>query len=128
MDLNKLTKVTRYEITDNGFIFYDEQGNVPDPNDTYWSHHLNVWEYTGKSLKGLLRIIYGNLWLNSYIGESLEGLPEKVVILNINSYQGDDWENLPERYSSVFIHYEWYTKAEFDDFIKTEKLKKVLLD
>ena len=129
MDLSKLTQVTRYEITDNGFIFYDENGNVPDPSNAYWDGALNLYTYKGKSLKGLPSIVHGSLWLDGYQGKSLKGLPSVVSgYLHLNNYKGNDFNNLSKEYRHIFIKGKWYKKSEFDDMRKTEKLKEALLD
>lgn len=150
MDTSNLTKVVRFEITDNGFVFYDEQGSVPNPENSYWNGsldfrndniqsikglphiiegNLDLEFYQGKSLKGLPSVVNGYLDLRSYNGESLEGLPSVVNgsfwLLN---YKGNDYNNLPKEYKEIFIKDRWYKKSEFDDWWKTEKLKKALLD
>ena len=171
MDLSHLTKVVKYEITKDGFIFYDENGNIPDPSNSYWDGYLDLYGYKGKSLKGLPNVVNGwlslacykgkslkglpsvvdgSLWLYNHKGESLEGLPSVVNgvldlynyngeslkglpnILNerlyLNSYKGNNYHNLPKEYREIYIKGQWHTKAEFDNFWKTEKLKKALLD
>ena len=102
------TKVVRYDITDDGFIFYDENGNVPDPSVAYWDGDLDLWNYTGKSLKGLPSVVNERL--------------------SLRQYKGNDFNNLPKEYEEIRINDKWHTKDQFDDFIKTEKLKKALLD
>ena len=149
MNLSNLTKVVRFEIIDDGFIFYDEHDNIPNPKNAYWERDLLLYDYMGKSLKGLPKIVNGHLWIMRYTGESLEGLPDVVNgvlnlwhydgaslkglpnavhnYLDLSHYQGNDFDNLPKEYEKIYIKGNWYTKAEFDDYIKTEKLKKVLL-
>ena len=150
MGLSKLTKVTRFKITDNGFIFYDEQGKVPDPKDSYWDGDLWVDAYKVKSLKGLPGVVNGALNLNTYEGKSLEGLPDIVYgdldlrsyngktlegmskimrgILGLDSYKGNDFSNLPKEYFGLYVYDQWYTKDQFDDYWKTKRLKRALLD
>ena len=129
MDLSNLTKVTAYTITDKGFVFYDENGNVPDPKTAYWDGVLNLWDCKGKSLEGLPHIVIGDLRLNNYNGESLEGLPSVVVAyIYLSRYQGNDFNNLPKEYGKIYINDKVYTKSEMDDFWKTERLKRILLD
>ena len=129
MDLIHLTQVVKYEITKKGFIFYDEKGNIPDPSVAYWDGTLSLYDYKGKTLEGLPGIVDGGLDLSSYNGESLEGL-SKIVngYLWLNSYNGNAFNNLPKEYEEIFINNKKYTKSEFDDFLKTEKLKSILLD
>ena len=128
MDISNLTKVVKYEITDDGFIFYDENGNVPDPKTAYWDGVLNLYNYNGKSLEGLPNVVSGWLDLGSYQGKSLKGLSSMVEWLVLYDYKGNDYNNLPKEYGEICIKGNWYTKVEFDNFWKTEKLKKVLLD
>ena len=127
MDLNKLTKVVKYEITDDGFVFYGENGNVPDPSVAYWDGDLNLYRcegkpcseglpevvdgdlwsyaYTSNSLKGLPKIVNGHLTLNYYKGRSLKGLPEVVNgMLSLDSYQGHNFKNLPKEYVGLYIN------------------------
>ena len=149
MDLSNLTQVVDYEITDNGFVFYDAQGNIPDPQKAYWdgSLWLNTYNgeslggvpkivngdlslnrYQGKTLAGLPTVVKGSLWLENYNGESLEGLPEKVRWLFLDGYNGNDFNSLPKEYIKIWINGKRHTKAEIDDLQKTQKLKSILLD
>ena len=129
MDLNKLTKVISFKITKDGFIFYDARGSIPDSKKAYWDDALDLGMYQGKSLKGLPKIVNGHLWIMRYTGESLEGLPSVVnESLILSHYNGNDYNNLPKTYVEIVLNDGWYTKDQFDDFIKTERLKKALLD
>ena len=129
MDLTNLTEVIRFETTDDGFIFYDEHGNIPDPSNSYWEGDLNLDDYNGESLNGLPNVVNGHLYLWSYNGKALKGLPNTIKTwLYLNQYKGNDLNHLPKDYTEICIKDKWYTKAEMDDFLKTEKLKKVLLD
>ena len=129
MDLTKLTKVVQYTVTDNGIICYDKDGNIPNPKTAYWDGGLFLLPYSIKSLKGLPSVVNGYLWLDNYKGESLEGLPDVVNgVLRLDSYTGNDFNHLPKGYEKICIKGKYHTKAEFDNWWKTEKLKKALLD
>ena len=129
MDLNNLTEVVRFEITDDGFVFYDKDGNIPDPKDSYWEGRLNLWDYQGKSLDGLPNVANGGLDLQRYKGKSLKGLPSVVKgDLWLDNYKGNDCNNLPKEYNEIFIKGRQRIKADFDNWWKTEKLKRILLD
>ena len=145
-----LTKVVKYIITDDGFIFYDKHGSIPDPQNAYWNGDLYLYHYDGKSLKGLPGAVNGALNLNTYEGKSLEGLPDIVYgdldlrsyngktlegmskimrgILGLDSYKGNDFSNLPKEYFGLYVYDQWYTKDQFDDYWKTKRLKRALLD
>ena len=98
INIEGLTQVIRYEVTDDGFVFYDINGSIPNPKEAYWDSDLNFEKYKGKSLKGLPSAVDGSLWLNSY--------------------KGNDWENLPKDYSRISVFGKLYKKDEFDKLLK----------
>ena len=103
-----MVKISRIIINNDDFKFYDMDGNLIDTENSYLDANLDLSSYEGKSLRGLPNI---SGWL---------------ILPNHIDY---DWSQLSKEYKGICVTGRWVkTKAEFDNWWKTEKLKKVLLD